>query len=204
MVKGKEMGLPSGVEVLRFLYRGEVVHIPVAPSFSHLQNAVRTVVIPALERLKRKKQPGEIIDIGFVHYSSPADTFEFKNPEAASKLIEGLRAAGLSVAVEPKKLDPIAPERKSLVPQMRERGDYYWLLDDFRDSTFIVGPVVIAEILRNPWIYDYVAEVEAARLQTESSVAVHGETLLSAAMPPRGRDRIFNAEIVSILDQAFS
>lgn len=199
----REMGLPSGIEHLRFPYRGESVQVPVAPSFLSLKQAIHRAVIPGLEELSKKRQPGEIIGVGFVTYQYATDGLEFQNPEATQALIQHLKAAGLPVADTPKKLDPIAPERYSLLTQMRQRRDYYYPLDYFRGGTFVIGPVVIADTPRHPWFYDYAAELEAATLHTDLSVAVHGETLLADVSFSSERDRIFNEEIVEILTRAF-
>lgn len=199
----KEFGLPNGVEILRFPYRGETTDVPVAPNFLYLKRAIYQSVLPRLERLLQQQEPRQQIGVGFVNYMYQADSFDFKYPEVTQTLIQNLKRAGLPVLDEPQKLEPVAPERYDLVAEMRERGDYYYSLDDFQNDTFLIGPIIVNHIPRIPGIYDYVAECETAKLVIEASVGIHGEALLTDFALPRGRDRIFNREIVTILERVF-
>lgn len=199
----REMGLRSGGEILKVTYRGEVEHIPVASTFIELKGALARVVVPEFEKLVSSKKPGELVDIGFVDYVYKTDQLDVSDPEAAAGLIQALRNAGFTIPDKLKKLDPIAPERYKMISEMRRRPDYYQSMDHFANGTFIIGPISVDPIEREPYIYDYVLEVEAARLRTEASVAVHGSTLIADIALDENRDRIFNEEIVRILDRAF-
>ena len=144
-----------------------------------------------------------MVDIGFVWYEYETDKMDFSNPEAANALRETLRNAGCPVPTELKQLDPIAPERRDFISEMRIRGNYYYSLYLFADETHIIGPILVDDIERDPILYDVEAEIEASSLDLNHSIAVHGATLLQDISLPNGRNRIFNEEIVHILDRVF-
>ncbi len=186
---------------MRFSYKGQEVVVPVVPSIYYLGLAARNMMLPRLEELAKMRQTGEKVGIAFVPYHYATDSFEFTNPKATQALMNALKKAGLPVADSPKKLDSISPEPVNLLQMMCQRGDYYWTLSYVSEGTFLVGPMRVAVIPRIPGLYDYADEIEASTLETDATIGIHGAALLEDFVLPKGRDRIFNQEIVDILER---
>lgn len=206
-----ESGLPKGQEILPLSYRGERYIIPIARNTIQLKTFIATSLMPALSKLETETESQRETGIAFVPYFYETDDFMFKYPKATKALVQHLRAAGLHIAddvlTNPRKLDPIRPDRRCFISYMSEEPDYYYPLDHFNEATFLIGPLSVKPIPRTPGLFDVVDEQNASTFDVKVSIAVHGLTLLADHNLPKWkydeRDRIFYGETVDILKSIF-
>lgn len=167
-----------------------------------LREAIHRAVILGLNRLAEAKRPDLIFGVGFMSYRYEADCLDVQSPQAAQALIEMFRAAGLKIADEFVRVDPIAPEEFTLISRLREKPDDYYPLDTFQEGTYILGPQTVDDIFKGQDFVTLDKRVALTTLHTQFSVAVHGETLLADVAGLIANDRIYFSEILSILDRA--
>lgn len=193
-MRSSERLFPAGSEVLGFTYRGEAVTVPVVSTFEDFRREIRAVVVPGLEELKRHAEPGRMVGIGFVQYNYSVDRYDLRKPEVASELFRILNTSGFSGTEWPTP-SAIIPERHCLVSEMRKQGDNPFP-SDFAEGTYIAGPMIVRPSLH--------PTLENVRFVTEASVGIDGMTLLSEMDAPVERRRVFDREIVALLDRAFA
>lgn len=207
MSDSRERGIPLGLEIMRFPYKGSDSTVPVAPGTSELKAMVATRVVPGLEGVMATTPPEWDRGIAFVPYQYVTDQLIFSNPEAARQLIEMMRAAGLpirdDVLENPLKLDPISPTRRELISHKRQFPDYYFRLKYFTEGTFFIGPLIAEPLPPETWFVVVDEEISRAQMSIGSTVAVHGETLLTGIGETIADDRIYYSEIVEYLDRVF-
>lgn len=205
-----ENGVPRGQEILPLSYRGEKYIVPIARNTIQLKTFIATSLMPAFSKLEAESQ--KKTGLAFVQYFYKTDDFMFRYPKATKALVQGLRAAGFripdDILTNPKKLDPVRPDRRNFISYMIEEPDDYYPLDHFNEATFLIGPLSVKPIPRIPGLFEVIDEQNASTLDVKASIAVHGMTLLADHHLPKWqygeRDRIFDGEIVNILKSTFS
>lgn len=206
MSNPSEREFPRGIEIMQFSYKGERVTIPVASNIPRLKKFVKSRIMPGLETVLSQAVNIENAGIGFVRYFYTTDNWDFIDPEGSEEYIKGLKkrmqAAGFTPIENPKKSDPVRPESHDLVAYMKKFPDIHHRLNDFKNGTFLIGPLTAKGPLTNTGYY-YDEELARTYLYTDSTVAIHGETLLADFPEPKTEGVIHDEEIIERLMAIF-